>query len=305
MWENLLCIGNVMCSFAHMLISSAHSLSIILTSSFTIRFFTAERVQIDLDLVQQEGTFGVIAVKEENKVAATKEEYEVLTESVVSVKNYVVSVKCVVSVKKYVVSVKCAVSWNADDNEMPEVKDPSSENCLAPENCSSGSASDARSYNEELGRETSLQSDSHSNSLMCDICGINLPIAHSLGMHLRKHDGERKFKCDICGKCFSRSGSHKEHLRRHTGEEPLKCDKCGKYFSNSEVLVSHACTYKGEKAFKCDVCGKCFSYSGNLIAHTRTHNGEKPFKCDYCGKCFSLLRSLDNHVRTHTSEKPR
>ncbi|XP_069672837.1 zinc finger and BTB domain-containing protein 49-like [Periplaneta americana] len=225
----------------------------------------------------KEGTFGVIAVKEENKVAATKEEYEVLTES----------------------------SWNVDENEMPEVKDPSSENCLAPENSSSGSASDARSYNEELGRETSLQSDSHSNSLMCDICGINLPIAHSLGMHLRKHDGERKFKCDICGKCFSRSGSHKEHLRRHTGEEPLKCDKCGKYFSNSEVLVSHACTYKGEKAFKCDVCGKCFSYSGNLIAHTRTHNGEKPFKCDYCGKCFSLLRSLDNHVRTHTSEKPR
>ncbi|XP_069680796.1 gastrula zinc finger protein XlCGF17.1-like isoform X4 [Periplaneta americana] len=133
----------------------------------------------------------------------------------------------------------------------------------------------------------------------CKLCGKCFVESGKLTNHLRQHTGEKPFQCIVCSKCFTQSGSLRIHERLHTGEKPFKCDICGESFPESGRLKRHVRQHTGEKPFKCNECGECFARSGSLNMHKRHHAGEKPFPCGECGKSFWKSARLKRHQRQH------
>lgn len=57
-------------------------------------------------------------------------------------------------------------------------------------------------------------------NLNCTICDKKLANPYSLKVHVRGHDGEKRFKCTICGSCFSTKWVLKRHVDgKHVGNK--------------------------------------------------------------------------------------
>lgn len=77
------------------------------------------------------------------------------------------------------------------------------------------------------------------STYMCPYCPFTAHAPSHLGIHVRKHTGEKPYKCDICSKCFSQKGNLATHYRSHTGERPFSCPRCRKGFTQKVSLMSH------------------------------------------------------------------
>ncbi|XP_055911178.1 zinc finger protein 883-like [Eupeodes corollae] len=147
-------------------------------------------------------------------------------------------------------------------------------------------------------------------SLKCPECGRMLYSEHNLLRHMQRHkEGlmvKKKCKlsiCPYCGDCFPQT-SLGIHIRRHTGEKPYKCDMCEKAFVRLQDLTIHKRSHTGEKPHVCITCGKAFSRQNKLARHIRVHTGERPYKCNQCERAFAQRNDLNLHIRRHTGEKP-
>ena len=83
----------------------------------------------------------------------------------------------------------------------------------------------------------------------------------------RIHTGERpfkcrKFKCEVCDYATHCSTSMGIHTRRHTGEKPFCCQYCEKSFAIKQCWKQHERIHTGEKPYSCRFCQKTFRTSG-------------------------------------------
>lgn len=185
---------------------------------------------------------------------------------------------------------------------------------------------------------------SEDGSFTCHLCDdYKHPTKALMEIHIRSHEGIKKYKCEVCNKYFKRSKDAVEHKFTHNGETPFQCEICGKNFALSSSLSAHrrnthyeivtgkplvkfdcnACnkhyaTHSGlfrhnsmhhkelgyDWSVLCDICGKSLSTKNKLKYHMRIHTGDKPHSCTQCSKQFSKKEQLKIHQRTHTGEKP-
>lgn len=129
----------------------------------------------------------------------------------------------------------------------------------------------------------------------CKLCGRSYFHQRHLDYHLRKHDGDHRYKCEICvpEKGFYYSDAVKWHkIRHHNEPAPFNCGICSKKFIHGKSLRTHEKEHQlsGSLAVKCEICGKSVSERRHLKRHMRGH-GDKNFKCA-CGSQFKERHQL-------------
>lgn len=178
----------------------------------------------------------------------------------------------------------------------------------------------------------------------CHICENYKNTSKSLvELHIRAHEGIKKYQCEVCHKAFRRIKDAVDHKFTHNGEKPFQCEICGKHFLLSSNLSTHKrnthyeiitgkplvkydckkcnkhyATHSGlfrhnsmhhkelghDCSVLCDICGRSIASKNKLKFHMRTHTGDKPYPCPNCKKKFGKKEQLKIHERVHTGEKP-
>ncbi|XP_057661588.1 zinc finger protein 667-like isoform X36 [Diorhabda carinulata] len=163
-------------------------------------------------------------------------------------------------------------------------------------------------------------------------------------IHIRNHEGIKKFKCPACEKQFNYLREAFEHRYQHENKKPFKCDICGKQYFASATLRKHKNSYhygsltgrtpdkficklcnKSYKGYAglcyhnfrnhkdlletipliCEICGVDFPNNSGLRKHMDKHREPKTFSCDECPKRFSHASTLNQHkLVQHTGVKP-
>ncbi|XP_050516854.1 zinc finger protein 493-like [Diabrotica virgifera virgifera] len=148
----------------------------------------------------------------------------------------------------------------------------------------------------------------------CHVCGdFKHQNKQAFDIHIREHDGIKKFKCPICDKQFTTIRPAYEHQYSHGKETPFECDICGKKFHTSvsarnHKIEAHYEMLTGQKyeKFDCKICNKHYANHSGLAHHNFRHHKElckqMPALCDICGKSFSTKSQMMNHKLTHTQE---
>uniref|UniRef100_A0A6P7EZL7 Zinc finger protein 493-like n=1 Tax=Diabrotica virgifera virgifera TaxID=50390 RepID=A0A6P7EZL7_DIAVI len=148
----------------------------------------------------------------------------------------------------------------------------------------------------------------------CHVCGdFKHQNKQAFDIHIREHDGIKKFKCPICDKQFTTIRPAYEHQYSHGKETPFECNICGKKFHTSvsarnHKIEAHYEMLTGQKyeKFDCKICNKHYANHSGLAHHNFRHHKElckqMPALCDICGKSFSTKSQMMNHKLTHTQE---
>lgn len=126
---------------------------------------------------------------------------------------------------------------------------------------------------------------------------------------------KHKYLCTYCPRSFANSWQLGVHIRRHTGEKPFPCGYCGERFMRKDYVQRHypKCTKKLQGKVLCDRCGGFFTESmlekhrkgcismANSSAAT-VESKESPsqspprgFSCAYCSSRFLLFSQLQEH----------
>ncbi|XP_050516849.1 oocyte zinc finger protein XlCOF19-like [Diabrotica virgifera virgifera] len=148
-------------------------------------------------------------------------------------------------------------------------------------------------------------------------CHVCVEYAHqnkqAFDIHIREHEGIKKYKCPICNKQFTTIRPAYEHQYFHGKEKPFTCDICGQKFRTSVAARNHKTEVHYEmltgqkfEKFDCKICNKHYANRSGLDHHNFRHHKElckqMPALCDICGKDFSTKAQLRNHKRTHSKE---
>ncbi|XP_050516850.1 zinc finger protein 836-like [Diabrotica virgifera virgifera] len=134
-------------------------------------------------------------------------------------------------------------------------------------------------------------------------------------IHIREHEGIKKYKCPICKKQFTTIRPAYEHQYLHNNEKPFDCDICGKKFKTSRTVKSHKSMVhyellNGQKyeKYDCKICNKHYVHYSGLAHHNFRHHKElckqKPALCETCGMDFSCKSELKKHSFVHSKDKP-
>ncbi|XP_028128732.1 oocyte zinc finger protein XlCOF19-like [Diabrotica virgifera virgifera] len=134
-------------------------------------------------------------------------------------------------------------------------------------------------------------------------------------IHIRDHEGIKKYKCPICNKQFTIIRPAYEHKYLHNKEKPFDCDICGKKFTTSITArnhknVAHYEMLNGQKfdKYDCKICNKHYDHNSGLAHHNFRHHKElvkrKPALCEACGMDFSCVGELKKHALVHSKDTP-
>jgi uncharacterized Zn-finger protein len=74
---------------------------------------------------------------------------------------------------------------------------------------------------------------------VCDFCGIAFKAKSDLGMHVKRHMGDKRFECKVCGKRFFESTDLKDHLDTHETVSRHECVHCKEKFLTRPRMWHH------------------------------------------------------------------
>ncbi|XP_061202228.1 zinc finger protein 92 homolog [Neopsephotus bourkii] len=108
----------------------------------------------------------------------------------------------------------------------------------------------------------------------CPECNRSFRSRRALGVHARRHLGERPFTCTQCTQSFPCSGDLEQHQKSHVThvdldagpQSPSACAECRKSFSKSQDLMQHQHMHHGHR----------FSQKLCLVTHQHIRNGKRP-----------------------------
>jgi KRAB domain-containing zinc finger protein len=125
-------------------------------------------------------------------------------------------------------------------------------------------------------------------------CGMTFFMKGLLGEHTRDTHQKVRF-CDICGKGIS-AFQLGIHMRRHTGEKPHKCSYCDYRAVEKGIVNKHIKEVHAMEKHFCDLCGKNYKSKNSLRDHLKTHSEVPPFQCKECGRGFKHRQNLRRHL---------
>ena len=125
-------------------------------------------------------------------------------------------------------------------------------------------------------------------------CGMTFFMKGLLGEHTRDTHQKVRF-CDICGKGIS-AFQLGIHMRRHTGEKPHKCSYCDYRAVEKGIVNKHIKEVHAMEKHFCDLCGKNYKSKNSLRDHLKTHSDIPPFQCKECGRGFKHRQNLRRHL---------
>ena len=125
-------------------------------------------------------------------------------------------------------------------------------------------------------------------------CGMTFFMKGLLGEHTRDTHQKVRF-CDICGKGIS-AFQLGIHMRRHTGEKPHKCSYCDYRAVEKGIVNKHIKEVHAMEKHFCDLCGKNYKSKNSLRDHLKTHSEIPPFQCKECGRGFKHRQNLRRHL---------
>jgi len=131
---------------------------------------------------------------------------------------------------------------------------------------------------------------------ICPICHIQHNTFERLGVHLRRHTGERPFSCLCCEKVFASDLELSRHMRRMHRDGNLQARTMGSENGLSSISANSKKIKK--KRYSCSFCAKLYLSAKDLNAHIISHVGQESFECDTCEIEFSTHIKLLNHKLT-------
>ncbi|XP_050516855.1 zinc finger protein 19-like [Diabrotica virgifera virgifera] len=194
-----------------------------------------------------------------------------------------------------------------EEYEVYVVQPATSEKPLTCENCRSIFIN-----NVEKGLHSVIHNDN--KFYECHVCGdFANQSKQAFDIHIREHEGIKKFKCPICSKQFTTFRPAYEHQFLHKKEKPFVCDICQQTFRTSIGARNHkdSAHYEllnGQKNEKlhCKMCNKHYANRSGLDEHNYRHHRElctrKPVLCDICLRDFPSKSAMRRHKSSHSKE---
>ncbi|XP_013163746.1 PREDICTED: zinc finger protein 62-like isoform X7 [Papilio xuthus] len=159
-------------------------------------------------------------------------------------------------------------------------------------------------------------------SLICNLCGTNIPtleqlIDHLINVHNRKFyidinnhilpfkfDNDLLLKCVYCVSFFNKFKALLEHMNIHYRN--YVCDVCDSGFVNKNILLNHSEAHK-KGVFKCDYCDKVYDTYRKKKSHEKAVHIHLNMlnRCGYCNERFNTYsRKLEHLVKVHGVQSP-
>jgi len=95
----------------------------------------------------------------------------------------------------------------------------------------------------------------------------------------------RPHLCNMCGKAFHTAFQLGVHIRRHTGDKRHKCTYCDKAFVTRDARLTHEAIHE-EKKFLCDLCGRGYNSNQDLRRHLKLIHPDG--QVQPCGRCTRI-----------------
>lgn len=109
-------------------------------------------------------------------------------------------------------------------------------------------------------------------SFTCSHCGKSFSQDNGLRSHLQSCTQAQTYLCDICGAKFNHLQSMTSHRRVHTGEKPYRCTDCGSQFADHRNFKRHRRIHENVFPYPCIFCDKRFRHSNSLKSHMSVHD---------------------------------
>ncbi|KAJ8943812.1 hypothetical protein NQ318_020884 [Aromia moschata] len=143
---------------------------------------------------------------------------------------------------------------------------------------------------EELEKHKEVHLD---NEYPCPLCDQSFKTATEYAIHSFKH--VQVYPCPLCNFTTKAKGSICGHIKRHEGQYKYRCTICGKGFIGKALLATHEEIHLDIKQYTCDLCGKKFSVRRYLDVHRQLNHKkelygiEELFQCEvgYNFKCLN------------------
>ena len=164
---------------------------------------------------------------------------------------------------------------------------------------------------------------SHSDSVICDICGAKFKSRLGLTVHLSAHKGVKSYFCEVCGMGFVRKTSLRRHVQQHN-DVCYSCDTCsssyktfgslslhmlqihqrGSYFENRLRSVEKLGYVVDKEAVERHLNHQCVRCGEGLVAGVCSAHPLEcalTFKCQQCELTAEHVDDLLAHLRDHSS----
>ena len=104
----------------------------------------------------------------------------------------------------------------------------------------------------------------------CSYCHKLFSNEEELSLHKTK---EHRVECEVCNKTFSRLAYLEVHIKVHEGDKRFNCSTCFKGFDSESDYRLHVKLHPDYKPYVCQLCNMSFSHPSNLINHQKAFHG--------------------------------